>query len=232
MRRALVEEQRALSSDVEGLFRAYDAKLRSLSGRLNDLDDEALAAEADEIAATQDALKRMVRRVEASVKASRDLERELAEWENRPDSASYHADHPEVRAELIRSELASRNPGRSVVSVGAYGVHPVRSDEGEGGRAPRAPTELDEEPSLEAIPFLAASDPLPEIDVACLLQAIREATREAERWHAVPSEEHDEDALLQLHHLRDLHAALKRVDREQGVHRDRLALAVNTHDIH
>ncbi|GEM_PF-5711305 len=78
---------------------------------------------------------------------------------------------------------------------------------------------------------VAECDALPVIDPTLLLRAIREATREAERWHALPQVEHGEDALEQVRQLRELHASLKRLDREQGIERARLTLAVRMRDI-
>ena len=49
-------------------------------------------------------------------------------------------------------------------------------------------------------------------------------THEAERWHG--HHQTDPESLEQVHYLRDLHAALKRIDREKGIRRNRLAYAV------
>jgi hypothetical protein len=222
-RRQLCEEQRALSSDIEKLFRVYDAKVRQLSSRLQGLSAEELEREVQDIRQTQDALKRLVRRAEVSTKTTSQLERELAGWESRGAEGELHADHPLIRAELIRSELLSRDPRSGVGSA-----RPIMSSSLELA-APRVEASeaipLDEpvvEERSQQVPVVF----LPEIDATQLLAAIRDATREAERWHGVPDVQHDDEALAQLHHVRDLHAILKRLDRRRGVRRDRLAIAI------
>ncbi len=68
------------------------------------------------------------------------------------------------------------------------------------------------------------------LEAGLLLPAIRDATREAERWHAIPQTAQVEEALEQVRQLRELHASLKLLDRQLGVRRDRLALAMRMRD--
>lgn len=70
----------------------------------------------------------------------------------------------------------------------------------------------------------------PQLHFEGLLRAIRDATHEAERWHALPLSEHNEDTLDQVQHLKELHSVLKRFDRENGIRRDRIQLAIRMND--
>jgi len=228
VRRAMREEQRALSLDLEQLFRLYDEKVQHLSKRLQSMSAAEVESEAASIRETQETLKRLLRRAEAATKTSTQLERELAGWESRGSDDDFHADHPSVRAEVIRSELASRNPG--VVRVPVRRVEP--STPVQDLRVEDENEEVRGLPNIVDVPTSADVELLPEPDSANLLAAIRDATRETERWHAIPVQDHDEETLLQVHHLRDLHAILKRLDRAKGVRRNRLEYAVNTRKIH
>lgn len=224
LRKELEQEQRGLAHDIEELFRAYDGRLQGLSMRLRGLSERDIEREESSIRQAQDELRRLIRRFQASLRTRQELERELAEWSDRHDSGSFRADHPRVRAEIARSELEVREP----VSIRSSAA----------SRSERRPVEMsvavieippdvesDSRMALEA--QLPEAEPLSQVDTEHLLRSIREATREAERWHAMPLTSEDDDALLQLHHLRELHAVLKRRDRVQGVRRDRVALAVS-----
>lgn len=213
-RAMLAADQAALAREIEKTFDLYDERLKDLAGRVNQLSTKDFKREAKNIREAQDGLRRALRRLDLSAKTAKELERELALWEDREqDAAPMHADHPFVRAEMARSELAVRKGKieRARKEIISQTVTVLEE--------PQSHSTHDELPTT--------NEPLPLPDTANLLRAIREATREAERWHAIPVEDHDEDALIQVHQVRDLHAALRRMDREQGSQRDRLELAIN-----
>lgn len=223
-RAELVRSQQELAGELERLFLAYDERMRGLSERLLGLTDEELEDESRRIADVQDEIRRVLRRVDASMKTRQQLERELAEWEDREGAENPHADHPTVRAEIARSELVARG-----VPVGrSFRTMPDVADEADN---PFFASAGDERAPEISATIVVSAEPVATVDVGHLLAAIRDATREAERWHAVPASEHDDDALDQLHHVRDLHARLKRFDRERGIVRDRLELAVCPREI-
>jgi hypothetical protein len=115
---------------------------------------------------------------------------------------------------------------RGIVPAEAPALVPLSAlaEDGEGDMAEDASDEDDE--AQEDIRF----EPHP--DTAHLIQAIREATREAERWHGYHSDDplSYAEAADQLRHVRSLHAALRTLDRRAGVNRDRLAFAVRMRD--
>lgn len=247
----LAADQSTLAREIEQTFEAYDMRLQELAQRVHQLTPAQFRREAEVIREAQDGLRRALRRVEMSAKTARELKRELSEWQDREDDSPLHADHPSFRSEIIASELRSRG-----VDVGAGSSRPsgmpvdaIRSVEridlptDQGGGTPPLPVEnamlmlthdvatMPRRP-METFIEQEVHEPLTLPEVQHVLAAIREATREAERWHAIPSEDHDEDALVQVHHLRDLHALLKRLDREQGMNRDRLEMAVSQRQMH
>jgi hypothetical protein len=222
LKATLTSEQLALADEMDRTIRALDERLQALAGGLHAMDGDETREELQSLARIQESVRLSLRRLQASAKTSQELTRELKEWEDREEP---------LRVEVLRSELASRDPSRIVVRteqmpVGARFIAP--SDRhAEPGVMNRAPTDED----TEEIFLPMATESLLDPDTAHLIQAIREATHEAERWHAVPEEEHDEEILDQMHHVRDLHALLKQLDREQGRSRDRVAMAVNTREV-
>lgn len=219
----LKTEQRALADEIERLFRAFDERLMSLARRTHELTPETVEREADSLKTQQDALRRALRRLEAAAKQTGELERELEEWQAREPNGPLHADHPSIRAEILRSELALRGIQHSSVDSRESRV---ASDE---AQVESRESIVDDDESSDF--RLSTCDSLPETDVSHLVAAIREASREADRWHGLPADEHDEDALVQVKHLKELHAILKRLDRSQGIARDRLELGVNAREV-
>ncbi len=208
----LAADQARLGKEIEEMYAAYDERLASLAGRVKTLSEEDLAREMDSIREAQDELRRIVRRFQTALKSTDELNRELDGWSSHPgDGLEVHADHPMVRAELVRSELAARNV-----------------------EAMRQSFEERQEENAETMEQVAHSakpdifeilvhevDPRMVPDEPSLLAAIREAAREAAKWHGLPQELHSQDAVDQVKQFKDLHAYLKRWDRERGVRRDR-----------
>ena len=129
---ALQEEQALLARELEETFLAHDAKTRALAARLAALGDMSVSPE--EIArlrAEQLELWRLVRRAQASSRATHELERELHEWRDRPMEVgipSGHPDHPDTRMEIVRSELITRgHPVRSQIEASAFDLASLRS---------------------------------------------------------------------------------------------------------
>ncbi|MFA5936230.1 MAG: hypothetical protein WC787_05270 [Patescibacteria group bacterium] len=227
-REVLVADQHALAEELERTYAAYDERLEGLAERLSSMKPEDVEREARVLREAQDSLRRMLRRIDASAQTARQLERELGDWEARGDQEGpWHADHPNVRAEIIRSELAARDGFRGPVAI-APEQSPFRITESvsidvgtnPGLALPAVSSSAEEEP------FESLHDGNPEQ----ILQLIRMETREAERWHGQPT--HDQDAIEQVKTVKHLHAILKRLDREQGIRRDRLVFAIHTRDLH
>ena len=211
----LAAEQAELAREVEGLLRAYNEKVESLAWRVRSLPPQASAAEVAHIREIQRELKLVVQRLDAAVKSRQELEKDLVDWRERESGSQ--------RAEIIRSELRIRGLGEEMpADLPGIGVdyRPLS----QCGPFARKIGDLDdgrEDWNEEDLLFL---------DEEQLVAAIRDATREAERWHAIPEEELDEDALAQVHHVRELNALLKRLDRQRGVERDRIDIAISTRE--
>lgn len=222
---ALMADQRELADELERTYAAYEERLNDLAARLSMLSPEDIRREARVLREAQDGMRRTLRRIDVSARSAKDLERELQEWEHRrEESGPPHADHPLVRAEIIRSELMARG-GLSRVSTidpesSPFRVHdtvplPVQD------RMEAEDVSDVEEDDMDSIPSLAPDD---------LVGVIRMETREAERWHAIP--EPDYEAIEQVRQVKTLHALLKRLDREQGINRDRVAFAIHMRETH
>lgn len=147
-----------------------------------------------------DQLRRLLRRLEASIMQTRELKEEAADWEQRRgEGGPRHADHPEVRVEIARSELRVRADGcMTNIPKSATVVEARNRSSKQRGRMQE--------------------------DVRALLQAIQHTTREAEQWHDVPYP--SEDAAEHVRNVRELHALLKQIDRESGTRRHRLPLGL------
>lgn len=224
----LAAEQRQLADELERLFQAYDRRVQDLALRIRDLPPAAADAEIDRLQAVQHELQSAVRRLEAGAKDQQELEGELAYWRQRLEGRSRDKDKARRQAEIIRSELALRASSDICEDGEPVRIAPQRSEAWAPvavavERVPEAPREPPG--SLQEL-----ESELPDYahwpEAENLVAAIREATREAERWHAIPVECHDEEALIQVKHVRDLNAWLKKVDRRNGVRRDRLELAI------
>ncbi len=219
-REALTADQAALAEDIEHTFDALDARVQALARRLRELSPAEVVRETTSIREAHDGLRRIVRRFQASLKSTSELERELAGWQEHPTQGELHADHPVVRAEIARSELSVRRPEKLAQEQPKKQM-PVTSI--------KVPVETSQGP-LEVQVHEVSPRLIP--DEKHLLAAIREATREAERWHGHTTDCHGQEAFDQVHLVRDLHAILKRLDRQNGVRRDRIRIAIDPREWH
>lgn len=198
----------ALRQDYEELCEEFESQVVGLRSELARFGDRMANAEKErdgngmrELRVRYDHLRRLLRRVEAALLGTRDLEEEAADWEaRRGEHGIRHADHPAVRAEIARSELRLRYD-RTMAAI----------------------------PKKETLVYRLAVTPSASSDhfrleTERLLHAIRHATAEAEKWHDVPYP--NQDAAEHVRNVRELHALLKLMDREAGKRRDRLALAL------
>lgn len=216
----LQADQRELAEELEKTYGAYQAKLEEVAARLASLSPSEVRREARLLREAQDAMRRMLRRIEISSMTAQQLERELQEWKTRAEEGGpLHADHPRVRAEIIRSELASRGTGWPPAVI-PWEASPFRAS----APSPMHSAEDFEETEEDEGEGIMADHSDMRPDPEQLVRVIRLETREAERWHALP--EADAEAIVQVRHLKELHGILKRLDRERGIRRNRLDLAV------
>jgi hypothetical protein len=219
--RALVAFQqghRDLADEFERVYQDYERTLENTAIRLKTMDSKDLHREIRTLRDVHDALRRTLRRLDASMLSASEIERELGEWRMREkEGGPWHADHPKVRAEILRSELTVRE--ERPLTVIPLESSPF-AETSEQGRYEIVSDESRFSDSRET--------KLPEVSVEQLIHAIRHANREVERWHESP--EIGRDAVDEIKELRRLHAILKQRDRENGTMRDRIELAVKTRD--
>jgi hypothetical protein len=112
----LQEEQGRIAQELEETFVAYDQKLQTMARRLARQQEIPAPKELADVRQEQLELWRLVRRAQAASRSTRELERELAEWAERQDTAVPHGhpDHPRTRSEIIGSELRARERGADV----------------------------------------------------------------------------------------------------------------------
>jgi hypothetical protein len=221
-RGALLLDHRELAEELALTHATYEEKLKSLAARTRDMPAADVRREVSSLRDAQDAIRRTLRRIDASSRSAQELLAELREWEARQDEdGPRHADHPDVRAEIVRSELRARGlqPDMRAIAM-------EESPFGRLGCVVQSTPVCAEEPSRTSDEFDEV-EALPLPDPEHLVEAIRQATRDAEQWLSVT--EPEQEAIEDLHQLRRLHALLKRLDREQGNTRDRLTLAVRMH---
>ncbi|MDQ7815339.1 MAG: hypothetical protein RDU25_06090 [Patescibacteria group bacterium] len=230
----LAKEQRALADEFEQIFKTYDQRLQDTSLQLRSLRQIKDQVKLDKVKKSQSDLKLALQRLEASVKNGEQLEVELKHWQDRMAHRKSPSREIVQRLEIIRSELLVRGktPFMPVViqeekqEQTASQIEPVET--GPVKVVVRQRTkQTDVESGLSK--SLTAPRILPETEH--VLAAAREAARETNRWHAVPAYLHNEDALLQVHQLKDLNAKLKKMDKEKGVVRYRLDLAPRMSEI-
>jgi len=211
----LALRQRDLAERLEELFRAYEERMEELAQCIRSLDEGCSEAEAERIKGLQESMRQAFLRLDAASRPAQDLKRDLMYWQNREAEAE-----AQERIEILGSELALRGEKFSAPR------ETLETDETEKAPVGTVAIQLMEQRD-DILPANSdTEDSLYLPDEACLLCAIREATHEAERWHAIPVTGEDEDALVQVHHVRELNGALKEYDRKRGVSRDRLPLAI------
>lgn len=228
----LQEEQSRLSAELEKAFLAYDRKTRTLAKRLAKwADGDAEPVELERLREEQEDLWRVVRRTQAAVRSTRDLETELREWADRSDTSMHpaHPDHPAARTEIVSSELRlrGRDPDALVrmsssepFEGSARDVDPV-SDVLEA-----AMNEPEEEAPLEeeVIPVIVGA-PWDTEAVEHLIREIEDCGREIRRANA--HEDRDQFAgeiVIMLKDMRRLHAELRSRDRAAGIRRYRIGI--------
>ncbi len=216
-RAELTADQSALAQDIEKTFEALDERLYQLATRLRELPKEEVERESRSIREAHDSLRRVVRRFQAAMKGSEELEHELQGWQEHPGEAGMHADHPLVRAEIARSELAVRDVEQMKKAKAAPATSIKIPVETTQGRMEVKVHEVD----ARMIP-----------DEKSLLAAIYEATREAERWHGLTPEKFSQDAVDQVRLVRDLNGILKRLDKANGIKRDRMGMGIQMREWH
>lgn len=208
----------ALSTDLIDVREEYDrvaSAYRRAVAHLEDRLDHAAPADAlregQQIREVAEGLRRAALRLESSFRETRELEVELHEWESRAgEQGERNTDHPDVRAEILRSELALRRD-RGIIAAIPLDQSPFRPI----AMTADVSSSEDDEPEM---PEMAMPD------AEHLLLTIKQKTKDVEHWyeHADVSPEVCDD----VRDLRTLHAALRRIDREDGAVRDRVSYAL------
>lgn len=215
---ALSLDIRDVREDYERVVAEYRRALAHLDERLATATPAEAMQERQRIQEVAEGLRRAAQRLEASFRETSDLEAELREWEmRRGEDGERNADHPDVRAEILRSELVLRRD-RSMLQA----IAPEQSPFFAKNASDFLPIDPPEPPESE-MERIASDEPLYP-DAEHLIRTIRQTTKDVEGWHeqAVFSPEACDD----IRRLRALHAALRRIDRAEGRERDRVVYAM------
>ncbi|MEN9557995.1 MAG: hypothetical protein RL141_364 [Candidatus Parcubacteria bacterium] len=237
----LQDEQRRIADELEQTFLTYDGKLQAAAKRIASLGPESVTPEEREhLRAEQLELWRLVRRAQAAARSTRDLAREVREWqEHGPTHAPEgHPDHPNTRVEIAESELRVRGVISSSRSSShtpdpleksmrdAAGIHALHApgflaedaEEAAARAIAQALAEEEEAASYKNPPSTWEHD-----GDEALLREIHHHERELARSLAAPHEEPQDIAAL-VKGLRSLHAHLRVHDRRTNHSRVRYTL--------
>jgi hypothetical protein len=226
----LRKEQSRLSAEVERTLALYDDRTRALAKRLAEAGD---ARAIEKICADQEDLWRTLRRLQAALRTTRDLESELREWAARAEEGELigHPEHPVTRIEIVASELRAR--GRDPFALlqairarkfagSAEDVDPIGDAVGAQFIAPGLESEArgTEEEEYSTQPTWSRED------VEHILREICDHAREARRMRAhVDAPELVRELAWTIADFRRYHGHLRLLDRADGIRRDRLAIA-------
>jgi hypothetical protein len=194
----LAREQRELADELERTFLAYEARLEALSRRVRSMEPATVRREMGILREAQDELRRVIRRASIAERQTRELQREWGEWKRLNVHSGLLESHALERLEMLRSELALR------------GVH------------------------LDALDPKQESQELPEArKIAEAMPATIVDTVEAtepdhlEEWDAILDQLSPPEVVQDIEsarRMRDWAGERRRLDRRQGIRRDRLAL--------
>jgi hypothetical protein len=199
----LQDEQRRIADELEETFSVYDKKLQAAAKRIASLGPEGVSAEeCERLRQEQLELWRLVRRAQAAQRSTRDLVREVRDWQAHEAvvAPEGHPDHPETRVEIIESELRVRGvrPAPAEEAI----VSPVVAEESQG--------EIQELEATEVLAPGVATVEWTHDTEEQLLREIYQHERELTRTTAPV------DIADLLRSLRSLHGHLRFHDRRQG----------------
>lgn len=215
-------EQRRLADAFESITAHYEQELVKLGKQVQKASRDGL--KANEIARLKDeqaALWRLIRRMQAAGRTTRDLEQELREWTARIGvTSSKHPDNPRLRAEFIASELRAR--GKRIADLESQ----FNIKEG-SAKDVRTTTWMNDVLDVEPLTPEGTEPVWVHADEQNLIGEIESCIREMKRALADP----ESDALAQelvdfAKQLKELHGYLRLLDRLNGVRRHRLMIGL------
>lgn len=232
--RAYVEacerDQKHLASDIEALIFSYGERVADISRRLVRARMEGIRRkELDRLHEEQEKLALVIRRLQASERSLRELEREYGEWADRARESGEDGEEMLRRAEIVASELRVR--GREIEGV-------VRTSAYEGSAKDADPFEglVLEEESEESSPLRevnACGDLSEDEEMASLhgahnlpglLEEVDIATSEVRKMLRTSENQDVAGIVSALTDLRRHHANLRMHDRRHGLRRIRVEL--------
>jgi len=223
----LQEEQGRVAQELEDTFRAYDIKLREIASRLAQMGDRAVSAkELERLHGEQQELWRLIRRAQASARATHELEQELCEWSAR-DAAAIppgHPDHPGTRAEFAASELRLRgkNPEELLENVR------LQKEEQEVPGPWSVVHESNDKPQAADRSLSSVSGPVwhSGTDESLLREIHARELEMRKHWARADDAQSAAELALFLRELRELHAHLRLHDRRTEQRRERWRLGI------
>ncbi len=227
---ACERDQKYLASDIEALILSYGERIADISRRLIRARTEGIRRkELDRLCKEQEKLALVIRRLQASERSLRELEREYGEWAVRARESGENGEEVLKRAEIVASELRVR--GREIEGA-------PRTSAYEGSAKDADPFEdlVLEEESEESLPLReikVCGDIGEEDDEASLhgshslpglLEEVDIATSEVRKLSRTSKNQDVAGIVSALADLRRHHANLRLHDRRYGLRRIRVGL--------
>jgi hypothetical protein len=212
----LKKEQHFLAEQFEMVCEQSTERVAQIAEGIRNFSSEHTRSQLHELRRAQDRVHQLLVRIEATHRTEQELERESAEWRSRSDTSGIrHVHHPEVRCEILRSELALRREAPCAETTTKIRSQPFEHERLQAIVVPQTteiPTAFvqEDEQRFERVEFPSNQH---------VVQAIRMLRQEVVRYMTAPTLA--DEILEDLHELRALHATLKRLDREHEMCRDR-----------
>lgn len=224
----MASRQRELSSRAANIWNEFERVLDGLTQK-NKSVGRNLSLK-NKILQEQKNLELALLRFETSLKRTQDLQRELVEWERLSKSSGTEVDqnHPSLRREIVKSELEIRNSIESgkLPKIQRFVESEEASETLEAVLVPEKQDEYREsvpEKPYRLVKVKTAKKELVPHDPEGLIKTIRHVSREFA--HEVEQKNKNKGNIMQyLHEIKDLHGALRILDRTKGKTRDRLSI--------
>jgi hypothetical protein len=216
----MVEEQKRLAQKLSKTFEDYEIRLNKIAGLFEECRQGEIERLAPYIQSLQQEFKTALTKADLAISEHSDLKREMADWNRRKEAGL--ADEPErlrcLMSELeLRGRLESRNVTRDTRNV----EKEIEPDSNESRVTCHEPLEPEPEEPKGAVYYTDSAAQYLEHDAEHLILNIRELSRELARYQQSPEVEPSESLRL-ARQIKDLHALLRKADRQSGAKRDRL----------
>ncbi len=227
---ACERDQKHLASDIEALIRSYGERVANISRRLVRARTEGIRRkELDRLREEQEKLALVIRRLQASERSLRELEREYGEWADRARESGGNGEEMLKRAEIVASELRVR--GREIADVARTNAYEGSAKDADPFESLVLEEESEESSSLREVSVCGEIGEDEEMvslqgarDLPGLLEEVDVATSEARKLLRAPEDQDVAGIVSALADLRRHHANLRMHDRRHGLRRIRVEI--------